>query len=339
MSRAALLPTPGDPFLLKYWLENYAKYWKGEVDKLYVHLNTPIEREVVEYEQELLDRYGVNFIYKDHQIEHGDAINELLDMCSEELVMLIEDDAFIFRRGVIDECFYLLEKGECDVLGSKRGSCSMEILEAAKNKWGLNYDGYGDQGCNFWPCFFFIKRELLEKTDRKFGSRAWKMGETIEPLGHVVNGEIVCGDTFVNTSLQLRAMGLRFLCFPQYHGSPDDLEHFEKRTNLWDGNAPWTHVGSLSSGVGGVLVDDNGISLATRTSPQTQRDFVLPPAHVNEWARRIQWWQAFYDNSDPNKITEFREEYRKALERLYIACGVHKKDTMRRQMAYNELFK
>ena len=70
MSRAALLPTPGDPFLVKYWLENYAKYWREEVDKLYVYLNTPIEDGVVSYIQELIEGYGASFKYVDHQIEH-----------------------------------------------------------------------------------------------------------------------------------------------------------------------------------------------------------------------------------------------------------------------------
>jgi len=154
-SRAALLPTPGDPFLMKYYLENYSKYWRDEVNKLYVNLNTPMEREVVLYIQELLKRYGVSFKYVDHQIEHGCAINELLEMVEEEYIVLVEDDSYVFRKGKIDECFKRIESGEFDCVGGKRGSCAMEILEQAEKKWGIPREGYGDQGCNFWPNMFF----------------------------------------------------------------------------------------------------------------------------------------------------------------------------------------
>lgn len=336
INRAVLLPTPGDPFLLKYWLENYAKYWKNEVSKLYVCLNTPMEKEVVDYEQELLERYGADFIYIDHQIEHGDALNKLLDLVKEDYVMLIEDDGYIFKRGQVDECFRYLETDQYDVVGGKRGSCSFEILEEAKNKWGLNYMGLGDQGPNFWPCYFFTKTEILKKTDRNFGARAWKRGEIIEPLNYLVNAEVVCGDTFVNTSLQLRAMGLRIICLPQYHGSPDDIKHYETKQNLWNGSAPWTHVGSLSSGVGGVLVNDIGVPLAKREAILEPKEFTVPPAGVDEWARRLQWWKTFYDNSD-DKLPEFKAEYLKAIQRLQRETGVHDKLISQRQAIYREL--
>lgn len=336
-SRAVLLPTPGDPFLLKYWLENYDKYWRTEADHLYIHLNTPIEKEVVKYEIGLFEKYGVNYKYVDHQIEHGDAINELLDWVQEEYLMLVEDDAYIFTRGTVNACFSSLESGEYDLVGSKRGSCSFEILETAKQKWGLDYTGYGDQGCNFWPCYLFTKTETLKKTDRRFGARAWKRGELVEPLNHIIeNEEVANGDTFVNTSLQLRAMGLKILCIPQYHGSPDDLKHYESKENLWDGQSTWTHVGSLSSGVGGVLVNDFGVSLARRKIDLERKEFNLPNAGVDEWARRLQWWKTFYDNSD-DSIPEFKEEYIKSIKRLQRKAGVNDKLIIKRQKIYREL--
>lgn len=336
MSRAVLLPTPGDPFLLKYWLEDFSKYYKSEVDKLYVCLNTPIEKEVVEYEQRLLDKYGANYIYIDHQIEHGDGIKTLLDMVTEDYLMLVEDDAFVFKTGFVDQCFQLVESGQTDCVGSKRGSCAFEILEEAKKIWGIDYEGAGDQGCNFWPCFFFCKTETLRNTDQHFKAKAWGKGTKIEYLNDYEMKETGYGDTFVNTSLQLRYQGKKFVYVPQYHGSPEDLKHYENKQYLWDGKSPWVHCGSLSSGVGGVLVDDQGRPLATRILG-ISRIFILPQAHIDEWARRIQWWQTFYDNSDPNEIIEFREEYRKSLDRLYQESKVHRKTVLRRQLAYREL--
>lgn len=338
MSRAVLLPTPCDPFLIKYWLENFKKYYRDEVDKLYVHLNSTIEKEVIQYIQNLLDGDNkINYLYVDHQIEHGEAINQLLNMVTEDHVMLVEDDAYVFKSGIVNYAFKLIEENRYDCVGSKRGSCSIEIMNAAKNKWGLNYEGYGDQGCNFWPCYFFCKTETLKNTDRNFASRAWIKGEKVEALDYVIKDEEVAySDTFVNTSLQLRAKGLNFGYFNQYHGSPNDISDYENGRNLWDGVAYWTHVGSLSSGVGGVLVNDIGVSLARRKIDLEPKEFNIPNAGVDEWARRLQWWKTFYDNSD-DKLPEFKEEYIKAIRRLQVQAKVHDKLIIKRQLAYKEL--
>ena len=208
-SRAVLLPTPGDPFLMKYWIDNFREKYKKYVDKLYVCINTSIERPVVKYIQDMLDSVGASYMYLDHQIEHGDAINRLLEMCQEEYIVLVEDDSFVIKGEKVAECFERLENDECDVVAGKRGSCAMEILKRASEVWGINYEGYGDQGCNFWPNMFFCKKEILLKTDRNFGARMWYKGEKIEPLNYITQGDCAT-DTFVNTSLQLRAMGLRF---------------------------------------------------------------------------------------------------------------------------------
>jgi hypothetical protein len=263
-SRAAILPFPGDPFLLHYWLDFYDKIWGNEIDHLYIYLNSPIEKPVVNYIEKICaQRPTITLIYNPVQTDHGLAINATLDLVKEEYIMLVEDDGFIFKSGMVDQCFKYLESGQADIVGSKRGSCAFEILEAAKQKWGLDYEGYGDQGCNFWPCFFFCKKDLLLKTDRQFCAQAWKRGEVIEALGYMVEPEIVRGDTFVNTSLQLMAMvpQNRIVYVPQYHGSPDDIQHYEQKMNLFDGKAPWCHIGSLSSGVGGILMDEYGRSL------------------------------------------------------------------------------
>ena len=334
-SRAVLLPTPCDPFLLKYWIDNFKKYYKNEVDKLYVHINSSVEKSVIEYIQEMLDEVGASYIYKNIQVQHGDCLNELLEMCTEEYVMLVEDDSYVFEKGNINECFEMVESGKVDCVVGKRGSCAIEILERASDLWGIDYNGEGDQGCNFWPNMFFSKRETLLKTDRNFCAKQWNAGDYIPALDYTMK-ETGCGDTFVNTSLQLRAMNLRFHYENQYHASPFDIKDYEEKKNLWDGKASWVHIGSLSSGLSGMLVDDNQVPLVDRLTGKP-RPIELPASIPDEWARRIQMWQTFYDNSNPEKIPEFREEYRKAVDRLYRICGVNPKTVKRRQAMYKEL--
>lgn len=342
MSRAAILPFPGDPFLLHYWLEGFNNRWGGVVDKLYIYMNSSIEKPVVDYIREMcLKNPKINFTYNPLQTDHGLAIDKTLDIVSEEYVVLVEDDCFIIDPKAVDAAFLLLETGQFDVVGSKRGSCSFEILKAAAEKWGLSYEGYGDQGCNFWPNLFFCRKELLLRTDRNFCSRAWNPGETIEALGYLVKDAQVVGDTFVNTSLQIRALipENRIAYIPQYHGSPYDLDHFAKQQFLFDGHAPWCHIGSLSSGVSGVLRDDQNRALSRRTidepkGPTKLEGYCNTDLEKQEWSRRVQWWLTFWEKREDYKIDEFAKLYYDAIFTIITQYKLDIKEIKRRQNAY-----
>lgn len=341
MSRAVILPTPGDPFLLKHWMRYFTEVWGSEVDKLYVHLNTPVEASVLKYIENVLDHPQVYLKHTPEYRQHGDCINEILDDVVEDHIMLIEDDAYIFKKGYVDSFFDVLERGEADVVGSKRCSCSHEILKKAEERWGLDWKGVGDSGCNFWPNFLFIKKETLLKTDRKFNAKVWNRGERIEALDWVVDIDVVASDTFVHTSLQLHDMGLTMMYIPQYHGSPDDIQNYETKEFLFDGKAPWVHLGSLSSGFNGVLMDGQGRSLANRTI-LTPQPTALPkmcntPGERREWERRVQFWQMFWEDTDAVGLEEMHDLYGKAIERVIVEYRLNRKNILKRRRIYREL--
>jgi hypothetical protein len=281
-------------------------------------------------------------------MEHGDGINLLLDECQEELVVLLEDDCYIWKAGKIKECFEAIESGQYDVIGSPRGSCSKDIWDLAKDKWHLDYSHIGDNGPNFWPNLLFTKKSILLATDRKFGARTWKVGETIEPLGkYAPQDDIAVGDTFVNTSLQLRNMVPkdRIREIPQYHGSTDDQADYEKGANLFDGNAPWVHVGSLSSGVHGNLRDDQGRALGRRKidppKDTSMGNFPETDQEKMEWERRVAFWSMFMDyymlGNAPDPIYEFREEYIKAVNRIIEAYQLNRNRIAKRIALYRTI--
>jgi hypothetical protein len=344
-SRAAILPFPGDPLLFEYWYGMFKRVWCNEVDTLYVYLNSALEDDAVQYIRDLIApevKSGkVVFTYEPHQIEHGEVINRALELVKEEIIMLIEDDCYVWGIGAISQCFNMIECGAYDIVGSKRGSCGFEILEAAQAKWGLDYLGMGDQGPNFWPNLFFAKKELLLRTDRNFGARSWQPGEEIAPLGYTVK-ELQAGDTFVNTSLQLRALvpENRIHYIPQYHGHPMDLEHYAARQFLFDGKAPWCHIGSLSSGVGGLLKDDQNRRLVERTRVAPGGPTVLengPTTEMErmEYERRIQWWDMFYWNAHGTfGISEFKRLYKEAIDRVIATFNLNRKRITQRKQAY-----
>jgi len=349
-TRAAILPLPGDPFLFTYWLKMFDEVWGKDVDKLYVYLNSSVEKEVVDYIRDLCNaRPKINFQYNDKQIEHGDAINRALDIVEEELVMLIEDDGFIFKPGIVDHCFTILESGQAEIVGSKRRSCSNEIFDAAKKKFDLDYSGLGDQGPNFWPNFFFCSRQLLLSTDRHFGARAWSKFEKIEALDYEVEGlegMVVAGDTFVNTSLQLRNMvPEKYIHYVnQYHAHPSDLDHALKNMWLFDGVAPWVHIGSLSSGIGGLLKDDENRVLARRSIDPPAGETILgnrpnTAMEEDEYERRVQIWHRAWSYCLPlidseDKIKEFHILYGIAIDRVVKDFGLSWKQINQRQLAY-----
>lgn len=345
MKRTAILPFPGDPFLLAYWLRFFYG-WQDKVDKLIVYMNSPIEEAVVEYCRKLCSVFGdkILFVYIDKQIEHGDAINNALELVQTEYVMLVEDDGFIFKPEIVDFCFERLNTFE--IVGSKRGSCSKEILDRASELWKICYEGEGDQGPNFWPCFFFTKTYNLLDTDRRFGARAWFKGDVIFPLGnYVVKDDVIASDTFVNTSLQLRAKFSedKIFTMQQYHAHPDDLRHYNKQYlySMFSPVASWCHIGSLSSGVGGLLRDENNRFLSRRLIDKPEEKTVIPQEWCqtdmerHEFERRVQMWLTFWQKAEVTpEIKEFHTLYGKAIDTLITQYGLNNKRIRVRQEIY-----
>lgn len=345
-SRAAILPFPGDPFLFAFWFGMFKKYWGKDVDKLYVYMNSPIGEKVAEYCRGVIaGDPRVVFHYEPMQVEHGEVLNRLLDMVQEKYVMLIEDDCYIWTEGIISQCFNQIECGARDIVGSKRTSCGMEILSAAKSKWGLSYEGEGDQGPNFWPNLFFCEKTLLtEHTNRNFGAKAFPAGKPIEWLDGYVPKEDQFGDTFVEASLQLRCTvpEERIGYVAQYHGHPLDLDHYDAHKYLFDGHAPWCHIGSLSSGIGGLIRDDDNRPLSRALIDPPAGPTVLPNGPTNEfevmeYERRVQWWEQFYWSAPQIGLANLKMQYQRGLDRIVQQFRLSPKRIRRRRQIYSQL--
>jgi hypothetical protein len=342
MSRAVLLPTPGDPFLLQYWLNLYKHYWKNAIDGLYVYVNSSIPDDVVEFNGELLDAAGAKrVLWANTMIDHGRALEELLIHVDEDHLMIIEDDGFIFRSGKVDAAFQRLERSKYRIVASKRGSCSPNIMEMASEKWDLRYDGLGDQGCNFWPNFLFIDTALLKSIGGHFGASAWQAGEMIEGL-EMRTGPFANGDTFVSASLRLRAAldkldhvapdeSLKSDSYiwyePQYHGNTDDMPDHDKGEGIWSPDCYWTHAGSLSTGITNLLDIERPLPKNLANTEQEKL----------ELERRIMYWEIFWENADPKGIEKFHDNYGEAIMRIILAYGLNEGRIAQRKRAYYEI--
>jgi hypothetical protein len=303
-TRAAFISAGGDPYLLLLMLRLF-KRWRDEVDKLYICYNAVISPEISNYlESEAKKDPKIEWIFVPRALGFGDPIKECLKVCKEDLIVLLEDDGFVYQPRLLDSMFKRIESGECDALGSPRFSCSPGIAEATKKKYNLDYSGTDDVGPNFWPNFLFLKREDLLKTDLFFGGKGWKKGEYIKELDMTCEND-EAGDTFVWTCMQLRAMGLRFISIPQNHASPTEIEDIPlKRYNHKNGFIGWIHGGSLSSGWNSFLV-----------TPQVEPEGL----GKQEFETRVAFWTLI---SDVEKIpdNEFYIKYKMGIRRLTEEC-------------------
>jgi hypothetical protein len=299
--RAALLPTPGDPFLVAYWLRNFAT-WRDEVDELTVLVNGHSDPAVIADIRERVNALGGRVLTAPRMLGHGEALSVLVEDSRADYLLLCEDDAYIRRPGVVDERFRRLERDEVDIIGSPRGSASMELLRAATAKFGPDPETpSGETGPALWPCLVFAKRDILRATDRNYAAQLWPARTPVPGLGKFKVE--TSSDTFGATSYQLRSQGRRIGWESGFRATMfGPVKWWVERLD-----PPWFHVGSLSTGYGGIF--GNG------------------PVHIEptdatghqEWSRRLYWWVRFEQTAD--SLPEHRIAYRAGLQELHDTLG------------------
>ena len=305
MTRSAFISSCSDPFLALLMYKLFKKHWYDEITTFYININNHcgVPQEVV---SELLAKLSldkkINIIYHPSGIGNGMPITEMTKVSSDELVLLLEDDFFIYTPGMVNKYFQMIESDLTDAVGSPRMSCAVEIAEVQRIKYGLDYSGLGDKGPHFWPAGFFCKRKDLLRTDLNFGSIQFKAGDYCKELDYTFK-EVAHGDTFVWACIQLRALGLRFTNVPQFHADPYEIENKEKQEMNWINGIPfWLHGGSLSAGWNGYL--------------SGQKPDIQCEINEREMETRCALWQIASDVIEG--FDEFKVQYKKGIEELII---------------------
>ena len=306
MSRCVMLSSGGDPFLSLFVLKLFQENWYDEVDRFYINYNNHagVPTDVVsEFVSRVVKEPKVHLIYHPNGIGNGMPITEMVKIAKEDLVMLLEDDGWIWTPGKVNWCFQQIESDLTDATGTPRFSCGTEIAEALKVKHNLDYTKYGDCGPSAWPNFFFCKREDLLRTDLNFGSKAFEQETFYKELDYTME-KTEYADTFCWAFYQMRNNGMRFAEIPQFHVSPTEIQDKVKgELNWYQGQTPyWYHVGSLSAGWNGYLQD---------RTPDTSNE-----GAKMEIESRVAGWQLALDQTEG--FTEFRVEYQKGIDSLII---------------------
>lgn len=276
--RAALLPTPGNPQMLAYWLRNF-ETWRDEVDELVVFVNgaNPGDEAI---DRRMVEAAGARFRSAPISLGHDGSLLTLLHETKADLVVLCEDDAYVRHPGSVRAAFDRIESGETDIVGSPRGE---DYITSPRQDWGPYRPGaLVELHHGLWPAFLFLRRADIMATDRIFGDRGWPRGGNIPGWGAVtpdacayigIAAEFVHLDTLFGTTFQLRAMGLR-----------TELVHWVRvfdaaATEQWLAHdPPWFHVTNLSTLPGPLA----GVA------PETLPDWA-PGGGL--WTRRVAWWE------------------------------------------------
>lgn len=293
--KAALLPAGPDPYLLAYWLRNYAT-WADAVDHLAITVCGQTDPEVRAYVKTLVaaaPHADVTFL--DERTDHGLVLAGLIAQSPADLVVLCEDDAFVQRPSVMAECFARLDN--VDVVGTARVYGSRELFMRAAELWGTPWA--------FSPAFLFARTAHLRSVGQDgygyspYSGTRWEPGERIASLGMTAKTTLAV-DTFGSATFQLLAMGVRYELRDAYRSE-------EARPD-----GPWFHVGSLSDGYGYSFL-----------GPDSQREASVENARTDprDWYKRIAWWSrvlAMRNDGPP----DLRRRYREAIAAFSQDAGL-----------------
>jgi len=313
MTRAAIAPCGGDPFVALLFLHNFKTVWQDEVDKLYVHYDAQRDEPTRRYIEKRFKEHPKVAYLDDNFINLTTAMRACFEACKEDLIMLTEDDGYITEKGILEPYFNMLERNETDMVGSPRGSASSGFLQACKRK------GWGPEPF-FDPCFFFMKKEHLIKTDLIFGDVHFKKGQYVKELDWTTENDDECVDTLGWINVQLRNMNLRFHCLPLCKIFPQ-YEKIEDMPPLG-----FVHAGSLSSGWRGEYIRGRFFSVGT--------DYGLG----RDYDKRVAFWLIAANLEEYNEVADLKKKYLEGIEKLISISGLNRERIQRLINSFKVIF-
>jgi len=159
MSRQVFVPTAGDPFVFKYWLNFYDREVAPRVDTLHVGQFGPADPRGIEVIQQLCSERDIKF-----KSENGpnwgfaesfeNAYSLYVNQKDEDSILLLETDCFVFDGTILDEYFNQIESKQKRLIASRRPASTDICVENPSVKLENRLD------CNgLWPCFLFTRNK------------------------------------------------------------------------------------------------------------------------------------------------------------------------------------
>jgi len=315
MSCAALVPAD-DPFITLMFFKSFDTVWQDEVEKLYICYNSDVDEKVANYVRDrFLGNPKVTWLYMNRSAGAAEPLVKCLEVCGDDYIVFMENDSYVYQKGVIRKCFNLIKGGQFDAVGSPRGSCSQGLYKILLQRFGCPATPSGDAGPNFEPCFFFAKRKDILKTDLNFGSKTFPKEVYIKELDWTPT-QNEDADTFGWMSIQLRAMHLNFGYVPQCrvypgHNSVEDIYPFG-----------WLHFSSGSAAWTG------------RWLRGTPPDKITNRGELLEFEKRAALWKMAATIEPYEGIADFKKTYLQGIENLINHYKLNRERIDRRVMRF-----
>jgi hypothetical protein len=328
MSRAIVTHFDGDPFTINAWLILYDKYWRGECDTVYVTMyynGKIIPENVIQYSAKLFEAFPeikLSVIPQHQPPELGN--HDSLLKVKEDYIGLIESDGLIYSRGVVDQCFRLLENENQDIVAPA---------------WDLITEPYfnGDlHSKGFMRCFSFIRKSILDKTDLDFYPKRIPVGTKL--TDKYTTGRDVDLDCFGWMSWQMLLLTNKVTYTPANVLGPDNI--LSPYSNF-----KWVHIRQMSSsalGLGGsesiLWTGGSSREILKHIMRVFNEHFPNGPAEYT-YIKAIAFKLLFFDMMINKKILgHFSDDYRQMLEMVIDYFNLPKQKIYEIKGFYKGLF-
>jgi glycosyltransferase involved in cell wall biosynthesis len=206
MTRSVIIGTLYNPFIIRYWLENF-KRWQHKVDAVYLchdrkhvpEIKKFLDKEVAKYSKiHILDDLG-GWPYN---------MEQAIKQTKEDLILVVHDDTYFYNPEILDVYFDEAEKGKVITPLFVSYAPIQAVDDAVKNKYPFMPWRVGEYtSCSFLLYLLFCSRENYLKTDVDFSNNLWEKGEYIKELDYTPE-ERFGGDTGFRFGFQLLNSGV-----------------------------------------------------------------------------------------------------------------------------------
>lgn len=320
MSRVAIVGTNAHPFLMGYWLKQF-KNWEKEVDRVYIITDSPIEPYTWSFTKEILTQHPkIRVIETD--IDWPNSLSEAVRLSEESHLLILHDDTFIYKTGVIDKYFKMCETGK--VITPPHGIYApIDLVEKRlKEKYpfmpfrvkGMP-DNADNTGYSFLLYFLFISRIDLMKAGNDFDGKpgGYKANEYCKVLDFIPDRDF-SGDTGFLLMLNLLKNGSEIELITRattaslpYEQNPLLIlqEWEQKKINVF--KEGWVHIQAMGTGFNEwywKFEEKNKIPVHKIDRQESNRNDI----NIRKgWMLRLAWMLEFMEAQDYTGIQDYKD--------------------------------
>jgi hypothetical protein len=278
--RTLMMCFVSDPYHALLFRESF-DIFKDEFDQVIVGISGKIPK-VNDFIKELYKDCEVPWIVYYH-MNQGQVFDKIYPHVKGDILITMDSDNYIFKKGIISRYSSLIEKGEYDIVGTHgKHAKPSEFADALIKKFGY---------VRINPFMSFWKKELIDKLDNlTFQSRVWVQAG-------MYDREI---DWKMETDSSLDHMGILTL----------RLIRNGARINIIPAENPpeWIHPGAMATAIKHHLLRDD----ATASLDGSDKKTCYNPVNIGLLGR---WYFTWRRTKDKYPDKEFNDEYYRAIER------------------------